>query len=44
MHDPIVVWPPGTFWLTCEAIGPFFDCTEAFPYYAQQGYVVCCLG
>ena len=44
MHDPIVVWPPGTFWLTCEAIGPFYDCTNDFPYYAQQGYVVCCLG
>jgi hypothetical protein len=43
MNDPIVVWPPGTFWLSCSNIGPFYDCTNEFPYYAEQGYVVCCM-
>ena len=43
MNDPIVVWPPGTFWLDCSQLGYFYDCTEEFPYYEQQGYTVCCL-
>lgn len=42
MHDPIIVWPPGTFWLACEQIGPYFECTDEFPAYAADGYTVCC--
>jgi hypothetical protein len=42
MNDPIVVWPPGTFYMSCSNIGPFYDCTNEYPGYAEQGYVVCC--
>lgn len=43
MNDPIVVWPPGTFYGSCESIGPFYDCTGNYPVYAEEGWVICCL-
>jgi hypothetical protein len=43
MNDPIVVWPPGTFVLPCPMFGPYYECTQQFPWYAENGYAVCCL-
>lgn len=43
MNDPIVVWPPGTFYLDCSTIGPYYDCTSHFPEFVGQGMIVCCL-
>jgi hypothetical protein len=40
MNDPIVVWPPGTFYITCDVLGPYYDCTHNFP---GVGNTVCCL-
>jgi len=43
MNDPIVVWPPGTFYSSCGAIGPFYDCSHLWPQYQELGYVYCCV-
>ena len=26
MNDPIVVWPPGTFYVDCGTYGNYYDC------------------
>ncbi len=41
MNDPIVVWPPGTFYLSCAMIY-LRDCTSEYPYWAEMSYVACC--
>lgn len=43
MNDPIVVWPPGTFYSDCGHIGNYFECTWDYPDLAAQGFTVCCL-
>jgi hypothetical protein len=44
MNDPIVVWPPGTFYMDCAHIGNFYDCSYDYPWIAEQGGMVCCPG
>ena len=41
MNDPIVVWPPGTFFLDCNIIY-MRDCTGEYPFWENLGYIVCC--
>jgi hypothetical protein len=41
MNDPIVVWPPGTFWGDCGQIGAYFDCSDLFPGFDGT---ICCWG
>ena len=42
MNDPIVVWPPCTFYMDCNNIGNFYNCSYDYPWYAEQGAIVCC--
>lgn len=42
MNDPIVVWPPGTFFMDCSNFGSYFDCTYYFPDLQSQGAIACC--
>ena len=41
MNDPIVVWPPGTFW-ACGFLG-LRDCTMENLYQLDSGSTACCL-
>lgn len=42
MNDPIVVWPPGTFYVDCGNLGNFYDCTYDHPEIGEQGAIACC--
>jgi hypothetical protein len=42
MNDPVIVWPPGTFYLDCGHIGYYRDCSYEHPELASQGALVCC--
>ncbi len=41
MNDPIVVWPPGTFW-DCGFLG-MRDCTMENLWQIESGSTACCL-
>lgn len=42
INDPIVVWPPGTFYTDCASIGNYYDCTWNYPELAMYGFTLCC--
>jgi hypothetical protein len=43
MNDPIVVWPPGTFWGDCSSAGwNYYDCGNRYPELASYGALICC--
>ena len=42
INDPIVVWPPCTFYMDCNNIGNLYNCSYDYPWYAEQGAIVCC--
>lgn len=49
MSNPIVVWPPGTFWLNCGQFDDpgagmfYYDCSSSYPEAQGQGALgVCC--
>ncbi len=41
MNDPIVVWPPGTFW-ACGLLG-LRDCTMENLWQVESSSTACCL-
>jgi hypothetical protein len=42
MNDPIVVWPPGTFYVDCTQYGEsYYNCTMEMGF-NEQGIVYCC--
>lgn len=43
-NDPIIIWPPGTMYWSCDGFGYYYDCTYNYPQYAEQGAMVCCPG
>jgi hypothetical protein len=48
MSNPIVVWPPGTFWLNCGQFdnpgqGDFYyDCSQSYPEFQANGALGAC--
>jgi hypothetical protein len=43
VNDPIVVWPPGTYYFDCGQLeGTYYDCSYDYPQYSSQGAIVCC--
>lgn len=45
MNDPIVVWPPGTFYVDCQSYGEhYYNCTQEMAPGSETGMVYCCPG
>ncbi|MEP7353038.1 MAG: hypothetical protein ABI824_07380 [Acidobacteriota bacterium] len=49
LGNPIVVWPPGTFYLNCHIYDNaataefYYDCSDTYPEFQYNGAVgVCC--
>jgi hypothetical protein len=43
MNDPIVVWPPGTFYADCGSYGEnYYNCTQEMAPGNETGMVYCC--
>jgi len=43
MNDPIVVWPPGTFYVDCQTYGEnYYNCTQEMAPGSENGMVYCC--
>jgi hypothetical protein len=42
INEPIVVWPPGTFYMDCSSYGSYYDCTYEYAQIASVGAIVCC--
>lgn len=41
-NEPIIVWPPGSLYGSCDWLGNFYDCSYDYPDYQAMGAVICC--